>query len=196
MLKFFARLCTTIILFPCLTSIAFAEWSEADVVEQKPRTSSLENRIQRLEDIEEIRTLRYTYHHYINTGRFSDIPNLYTDDAYVELGEFTQVVGKDQIQAAFDKMPGNTTFIRQFPHNMIIDVDGDTAESITYFEARYASADGSLMVAGQYFEEYARTEGVWLISMMVMKLDFAVPPDVGWAGPKMNFMQPPDSSDD
>ena len=75
---------------------------------------------------------------------------------------------------------------------MIIDVDGDVAESTTYFEARYASAEGSLMVAGEYLEKYARTEGEWLITEMVMNLDFAVPPDVGWAGPRMNFMQPPD----
>ena len=164
----------------------------ADAADQPPPTGTIEDRIRRLEDIEKIRALRYRYHHYVNTGRFSDIPNLFSDDAYVQLGEITKVVGMEQIQSTFNKMPGNTTFIRQYPHNMIIDVDGDVAESTTYFEARYASAEGSLMVAGEYLEKYARTEGEWLITEMVMNLDFAVPPDVGWAGPRMNFMQPPD----
>jgi hypothetical protein len=43
-------------------------------------------RVQRLEDIEAIRTLRNQYHRAINESRYGEIAALFTPDAVVELG--------------------------------------------------------------------------------------------------------------
>ena len=173
------------------TSADVAGREGVDEATERAESLSLKDRIKRLEDIEAIRALRFTYHRYVNTGRFTDIPDLFTDDARVELDEMFNLVGKDQIQSAYNEMPGEVTFIRQYPHNLVIQVDGDLAQSTSYFEARYVSNGRSLMIAGQFDEEYARMDGRWLIKKAIMKLDFAAPLDVGWAGSQTNYLSPP-----
>ena len=46
----------------------------------------IQARIQLLEDREEIRALRDSYHAAINDGRYGEIAELFTEDAYVKLG--------------------------------------------------------------------------------------------------------------
>ncbi len=64
----------------------------------------LEARIRMLEDREEIRSLRDSYHAAINDGRYSDIAKLFTEDAYVKLGYLSQSRGKAEIEATFQGM--------------------------------------------------------------------------------------------
>ena len=193
----FASLLLLAIMAACVVSPVLATSADGvgreviDGAALRAESISLEDRIKRLEDIEAIRALRFTYHRYVNTGRFADIPDLFTDDARVELDEISTLVGKEQIQSAYNDMPGEVTFIRQYPHNLIIQVDGDLAGSTSYFEARYGSNGHSLMIAGRFDEEYARIDGRWLIKKATMEIDFAVPLDVGWTGPRTNYLSPP-----
>ena len=48
--------------------------------------ATLEERIRRLEDIEDIRHLRNQYHASLNEGQYGNCRALFTDDAIVELG--------------------------------------------------------------------------------------------------------------
>ena len=61
--------------------------------------SALTARIQRLEDIEAIRSLRNRYHQAINDGRFSEIVDLFTHTAVVELGYLARYEGRAAIEA-------------------------------------------------------------------------------------------------
>ena len=47
---------------------------------------TLEERIRRLEDIEDIRRLRNKYHASLNESRYENCRALFTEDAVVELG--------------------------------------------------------------------------------------------------------------
>ena len=150
---------------------------------------ALKAKVQNLEDKEAVRTLRYRYHQYINDNRFDEIANLFTDDAVVEIGYVLRSVGRDEIATSFIAMPKDVKFLKQFIHNHIVDVDGDAAAGISYFEAKYAAKDEtSLLVAGKYDEDYVRTPDGWRISRMVVELYFTTPLQLGWAIENPHFL--------
>lgn len=160
-------------------------------------TRSIEDRIQRLEDIEAIRALRYRYHHYINDGLDDRAVDLFTKDGVLEVEKVQSDTverweGADAIRAGIVRSVEARTLVKQFNHNLIVDVNGDKATGISYFELRYAENGVSLMIAGRYSDEYVRTDGHWLISRQNIRIDFAVPVEKGWAGPKLNYLGDPD----
>lgn len=160
-----------------------------DIAGIEERLAGLESRVQEFEDKEEIRNLRYRYHQCINDDRFDLIAGLYTDDAVVEIGYVLSAVGREQISAAFEAMPKGVKFLKQFIHNHMVDVNGDTATGESYFEAKYAALDEtSLVVAGKYDEDYLRTPNGWLIRRMMVELYFTTPLDKGWAIENPHFM--------
>lgn len=151
---------------------------------------NIEERVRRLEDIEDIRTLRFRYHQYINEGWHDKIADLFTKDAVGQMDTLARWEGREAIRAFFVTAPASVSLVKQFPHNHIVEINGDMAKGISYFEARYAANGTSLMIAGSYDEEYVRTAGRWLIKTSIMKIHFAVPLDVGWGGAKLNYMVP------
>src|SRR3954468_16608874 len=99
---------------------------------------TLEQRIQRLEHIEDIRHLRNRYHASLNEGRYADCRALFTDDAVVELGYLARYEGIDAIDRGFGAMGGREHFfIKQFIHSHDVEIDGDTGTGQSYLEARY-----------------------------------------------------------
>lgn len=159
------------------------------VADLEAELNALKAKVQNLEDKEAVRTLRYRYHQYINDDRFDEIADLFTDDAVVEIGYVLRSAGREEIHAAFVAMPSGVKFLKQFIHNHIVDVDGDAATGISYFEAKYAAKDGtSLVVAGKYDEDYVRTPDGWRISRMVVELYFTTPLELGWAIENPHFL--------
>jgi ketosteroid isomerase-like protein len=77
-----------------------------------PEDLALEARIQRLEDTENIRTLKSRYHTYVNDTDFDRVGTLFAADASLKLGylmpDRNAIVGRDNIQAAFSGMKTNT----------------------------------------------------------------------------------------
>lgn len=139
-------------------------------------------RLQRLEDIEEIRKLRFRYHQFVNDGPRDRFDELYTEDAIVNMDYLSRYEGRAEIQAGFARMPDLLAMLKQFVHNHDIQVNGDTATGYAYFEAKYATFDQqSIMVAGRYDETYQRTSKGWLISKTDVELYFSVPLEKGWA---------------
>ena len=102
--------------------------------------SDLAARIQRLEDIEALRTLRNAYHACINDGRYAEIADLCTDDAVVHLGYLARYEGRAAIDAGFRAMGQRERFfIKQFIHSHEVNVDGDAGTGVSYLEARYGA---------------------------------------------------------
>ncbi len=142
---------------------------------------SSEARLKHLEDLEEIRNLRMMYHYYINEGKWGQIPDLYTADAYVNFQRIGGANGIKEIRALFDSIGTNVSYIKQFIHNHIVDIKGDTATGTSYFDARYAQGKKSIIAAGTYREKYRRTPDGWRISEMLSEIDFAGTVEEGWA---------------
>ncbi len=152
---------------------------------------TLEQRIRRLEDIEEIRRLRNRYHASLNEGRYADCRPLFTDDAVVELGYLARYEGIEAIDRGFRAMgERDRFFIKQFIHSHDVDVDGDTATGTSYLEARYGRFGVSYVVAGRYDDVYVRVDGVWKFRAMIAELFYTVPNAVGWTGDEMHYLRP------
>ena len=148
---------------------------------------TLEDRIRRLEDIEEIRRLRNMYHYFVNENLPDRFREIYTDDGVMQMDADMKFDGVEAIVEGFRKIPARTPLVKQYVHSHQVDVTGDTATAFAYIEARYAQDGQSLMVAGRYDEKYVRTPAGWRITYTYAKVDFAVPVQVGWTGERLNY---------
>jgi hypothetical protein len=61
-------------------------------------STSLEERIKKLEDIEEICRLRMQYHNFINDKMFDRFTELFTEDAFVDFGYISKARGTEEIR--------------------------------------------------------------------------------------------------
>ena len=148
-------------------------------------------RLQRLEDIEAIRNLRFRYHQALNESRFGECRGLFTDDAVVELGYLARYEGIEAIDKGFRAMGERERFfIKQFIHSHDIQVDGDSGTGTSYLEARYGRFGVSYVVAGRYDDVYQRVNGVWKFKAMIAELFYTVPNGVGWTGDEMHYLRP------
>jgi hypothetical protein len=156
----------------------------------------LEARIQRLEDIESIRTLKGRYHTYVNDTDFDRVGSLFAVDASLNLGylmpDEAAIIGRAEIQAAFSGMKSNTSQsqLKQFLHSHIVEVTGPHSASGTgMLYACYGVHADAYVVAGKYSEEYVRVDrSEWLFQTMDLALYFTVPLAIGWAGAKRHYL--------
>ena len=152
---------------------------------------TLEQRIRRLEDIEDIRHLRCRYHAALNEGQFADCRALFTSDAVVELGYLARYEGIEAIDRGFRAMgERDRFFIKQFSHGHDVHVEGDHGTGTSYLEARYGRFGVSYVVAGRYDDIYVRTADGWKFKSMVAELLYTVPNGVGWTGDEMHYLRP------
>jgi SnoaL-like domain len=156
---------------------------------------NLEARIQRLEDAENIRTLKSRYHTYVNDTDFDRVGSLFAAGASLRLGylmpDENAIVGRDNIRAAFSGMKTSTTQsqLKQFLHSHIVELTGpDSASGTGMLFACYGVHADSYVVAGKYSEDYVRADGTWLFKTMDLALYFTVPLALGWAGPKRHYL--------
>ena len=150
----------------------------------------LNARLKNLEDIEEIRTLRMTYHTFINDRMFDRFPEIFTADALVDFGHIGKAKGTNEIRELFFAIRDGVDVVKQFIHNHMVTVDGDDATGLSYLDARYARDGVSVMVAARFNERYRRTPRGWKIAEMVVSLYFAAPLDKGWAAPQLDSIKP------
>ncbi|MCY4514174.1 MAG: nuclear transport factor 2 family protein, partial [Candidatus Tectomicrobia bacterium] len=75
----------------------------------------------------------------------------------------------------------HTDMLKQFIHNHVVEVNGDTAKGFLYLEAKYADKGESLFVAGKITDDYVRVDNRWLIRDTVTHLYFTTPLSKGWA---------------
>jgi ketosteroid isomerase-like protein len=156
---------------------------------------SLEQRLQRIEDTEAIRTLKSRYHTLVNDTEFEKVGDLFTKDAALDLGylmpDGKTIIGKDAISAAFVAMKTarSQSQLKQFLHNHIVEIEGEDAASGTgLLLACYGVKEESFVVAGKYMEQYHRVDRAWLFQRMELALYFTVPLKKGWAEHKRHYL--------
>ncbi len=133
--------------------------------------NSIERRLQRLEDRENIRELTATYCFLVDDGRYDDLVDLhFTDDAGCDFrtrsGDLEPFVskGSEEVRAFFKGVVAN--MLRDMSHtvhNHRIVVEGDGASGECYFEltARDAASGAPIVGAGRYIDRYRRVENRW-----------------------------------
>lgn len=148
---------------------------------------SLEERLQRLEDLEAIRTLTNAYHAGINAHDLEAICAGFADDGVVVLANGVPVQGRAAIRASYAAAMGKIKMVKQYVHAHTVDISGATAKGRSDLDARYVAVGdpSSYLVAAKLLYEYVKRDGRWWTSRYEVKLDFRVPLQVGWAGEKL-----------
>jgi len=152
---------------------------------------TLEERVQRIEDIEEIRKLKATYCFLCDAGLEDpkireELISHFTADARIDfgLGPASKFQGREGLEVFFGQVvPGAVSFCMHMVHNAIIEVAGDHATGKWYYEAPTTDATSgrAQWMAGTYIEEYVREEGEWKFVSIDTQWKYISPYDEGWA---------------
>jgi 3-phenylpropionate/cinnamic acid dioxygenase small subunit len=115
-----------------------------------------------LNDERAIRRLMTRYCHLVDDGAFEDIPALWTNDAELLLRGET-ATGPAAIVA---RIAGRQTPELRGLHvsaNVLIDVDGDTAQAVSdfLFMRREGGPDPVVKFIGRYHDRFVRTPDGW-----------------------------------
>jgi ketosteroid isomerase-like protein len=146
---------------------------------QTPKASVAE-RLQRLEDKDEIRTVLLNYGRFLDARDFASYSRLFAKDGEW-VGGFGTVKGPVEIQAFMEKQipganKGNTYHILS---NFEIEVHGDTATAWSRWAYITPGADGKPAInqGGRYDDTLVRENGAWKFKRRVASNDIpAAPP--------------------
>ena len=155
------------------------------------RVKELEAKVAELYDREALRDLRYRYHECINEAQTAEIPELFTEDGELDFAHLGKAKGREQIEEFFSGLGRDRSApdshrglyrVRQFIHNHVLKINGDSASGYAYLEAKPVYNGESYVVAARYNDEYVKREGRWRFSKMSLTPFFMVPLKEGWAG--------------
>jgi hypothetical protein len=159
--------------------------------------SSLEARIQRLEDIEEIRHLKMRYAMICDEGYNADaIVALYAEDDVSWVSDvYGTHHGREGIHAWFDNVDDEIRWAIHTMLNPIVEVapDGQSATGSFYlFMLATMSAPGggdpdAVIMTGKYADEFVKVDGEWKFKKIEVNFEQVSNLDQGWV--KQQFRQ-------
>jgi hypothetical protein len=150
---------------------------------QAPRAgqtdTSIAARLQRLEDIEEIRTLLLDYGRFLDSRDLAGYSRLFAKEGEW-VGGFGSARGPADILAFMQKNLGTGPNRNNSYHilsNFEIDVKGDTATAWSRWTFIVPAADGKPVIsqAGRYDDTLIREEGRWKFKRRVASNDIPAP---------------------
>ncbi len=125
---------------------------------------TMAERLQRLEDLEEIRQLFVDYGHHLDSGNFAAYGGLFADEGEVLLGPVGRAKGPAAIEALMSKtMEGAWGSSFHIVSNPIIELDGDraTTEVMWTVVARDAKDEATVTMLGRHRDTLIREGGRW-----------------------------------
>ena len=151
---------------------------------------SLEQRIQRLEDIAAIEKFKAEYALRTDLGR-GDVMELFADDAVLDAGPgFGVCTTKEEIANFYRNLPINLPFCLHHIYNPSITIiDGSNAEATWLFrsEAIVGASSKAVVMCGHYYDEYVKIAGEWKYKTVKTRLFYASEPSKGWAEQRWVF---------
>jgi hypothetical protein len=169
-------------------------WEEAIMNETEllERINVLEKKVQRLQDIEEIKTLQKAYGYYIENWMSKEIIDLFSDgpDVSLTLAAGTYL-GKEGVRKYFERVDSvNPEFmhqVMQLSGIVTVDPDGKTATGRWYGFGAVAipRPDGvsELFMGGTYEGKYVKEEGIWKFKSLRFDAKYSATPARGWVNP-------------
>ena len=160
------------------------------------RMARLEANVTYAEDLQAIKRLQRAYGYYLDKGMWTDLAELFTDDAVANYpaGVF---VGKESIREHLYRNVGGVEMgevglgdNRLYNHMNIqpvvhVDPGGETAKGRWRAFAFFGSMGGAAVWAeGVYEIGYAKVDGVWKIRTLDYYAGFGAPFDGGWKAPE------------
>lgn len=151
---------------------------------------TLEERVQVLEDREEIRQLIANYCRGVD-GRDEDLfMSIWTDDArYLIGGQFGDHVGLEEIRGILHGLWATFTEMHHYATNVVIEVDGDNARSFVNADVTGTDTkDRALMFAASYVDRLRRVDGKWKFAERDIDLHFMTTVKEPWGNsPESRF---------
>ncbi len=151
--------------------------------------ASQEERVQLLEDIEDIRRLKIDYAGVCDTGYDGDkLAAMFTEDAIWDGGDtFGVHRGRAAIRDLFNEISSDITFALHYMIGHTIDVDssGTKATGKWYLWEPMTYKGQAVLGAITYDDEYEKVDGRWYFSRMNVQIHFLTPYDKGWVKQRM-----------
>jgi uncharacterized protein (TIGR02246 family) len=150
-----------------------------EIVAQKaPAGESVESRLKRFEDKEEIQSLLLDYGRHLDSRDFKSYSSLFAKDGEW-VGGFGSVSGPANIQAFMEKNMGtgpNRAGNYHLLSNFVITVSGDTATAWSRWAFVVPGQSGAtISQAGRYDDTLVRENGRWKFKRRVASNDTAAP---------------------
>ena len=127
------------------------------------------------QDCEEIRQLIARYCHYVDSVQAKEVVGLFSSDAVLDMAG-TKTQGAEAIEAFYEGLRGlyETSPMLHHVTNIVIDVDGDDAESQSYIMVVNPGNPGTIAMTGRYEDRFRRIDGRWRFVERRMTPDGAV----------------------
>jgi hypothetical protein len=123
---------------------------------------AIEDRVQRLEDRDELKELRYEYARCLDDEAFGEWVDLFVPDAECDYEGWGEVSGHDELSAFAEEVDEAFEYTAHLMLHPQISVDGDRAEGTWYTVIRYALSEGrGGWRQGRYHDTYVRTDAGW-----------------------------------
>jgi uncharacterized protein (TIGR02246 family) len=130
------------------------------------RRESLEERVQRLEDLHDIEQLLVDYGEFLDLRDLDGFAELWADDAEFLMSSGRSAKGREAIRAMLaeimERSPRRVAHLETNPRVML---DGDRASATTMFSVASTQEDGMARITmlGHHHDELVRTETGWKI---------------------------------
>ncbi|HEY7673244.1 MAG TPA: nuclear transport factor 2 family protein [Gammaproteobacteria bacterium] len=163
----------------------------ARVAGVQARLAAIEQRADRVADVNAIENLQRSYGYYLDKMLWEHVVDLFSDAATMEIGTSGVYVGKDSIRRYLYSLSGGVegplegVLYDHFQLQPVVTVadDGRTAKGrwrALIMTGTYGSGSGGNWGEGPYENEYVKENGVWKISKLHWYATFYVPYEGGW----------------
>lgn len=145
-------------------------------------------RLRRLEDLEQLRTLKHRYAALCDADYQADeLADLFTEDAVWDGGVMGRYAGREAIRTFFAGAQEQMPFAIHHVSNAVLDIDGDRASGRWHLWQPCLTGDQALWLAGTYEDRYRREGATWRFESVHLHLRMLSPYDVGWG--KARFVE-------
>jgi hypothetical protein len=141
------------------------------------------DRVRRLADLDEIRTLKSLYCRWVDSGyeAAGDDParlaDLFTEDGVWEVSA-EPARGREEIR---ERAAASRRFKLHLAANPIIELSGDRATGAWHVLVPSTASDGgAVWLAGTYDDDFVRTDEGWRFARVTFHAAFRAPYDEGW----------------
>ena len=151
-------------------------------------TATLEAKVQRLLDIEDVKTLKLRYARFCDDGYDPDgIASCFTANGVWDGGAFGRAESREAIRSFFSNTPKVVSFAVHYTTNPIIEVTGDVAVGTWYLWQPMIMVDDNqaMWLAAHYRDRYRREGDQWLIESLTLDIKRFSPYEAGFASVPM-----------
>ncbi len=147
---------------------------------------NIDHQIRELLDREQLREIVHRYCWAVDRGTLEEVMALFHDECHLALVPGKRYLGREATTKWYRVyMQNRMEVLRHLIHNQVISVNDNTATSKSYFDAVGDLKGESITVAGFYEDTLLRVNGEWKFTEKIIKLDFLVPLQEGWAGKRI-----------